>query len=222
MSLRGAPSFCQCIDGRHRTLTRSQVARSADRTPTPTDATEGATPRAGGGATDPANGSAGGGDDRGISVDALTGKFVFNLDGLETADVDRVEEVESVPWRARMQSTEPGDGMALVATRALRRPTPWLKIALIAGCLCAAAAGWLFHRSQVSDQVETAASPAVQPGDALAEERRRSKELEQQLAARQGDQEALGRERARSEGLEQRLAARQNDQQGQGTMGSGR
>jgi hypothetical protein len=47
----------------------------------------------------------------------------------------------------------------------------------------------------------------------LAQERERSKGLEQQLAARQNDQQLLAQERELSKGLEQQLAARQNDQQ---------
>ena len=103
--------------------------------PTPTDTTNGAAPQAG----------AGDRVDPGPSVDAWTDKFVFNPDRSGTADVDRVEEIEAT----------------LVATAPLRRPTPWLRIALIAACLCAAAAGWLFHRIDLSDPVATAASPAA-------------------------------------------------------------
>jgi hypothetical protein len=127
-----------------------------------------------------------------ISVDASTDKFVFERDSVETADVDRVEEeVESVPPRAR---TRP---ITLVATAPLRRPTPWLKIALIAVGLCAAAAGWLVH------------------GEELAQEPLRSQELERQLAARQGEHDAPAQERAR---LEQQLAAHQNDQRLQAAL----
>ena len=131
-----------------------------------------------------------------ISVDASTDKFVFERDSVETADVDRVEEeVESVPPRAR---TRP---ITLVATAPLRRPTPWLKIALIAVGLCAAAAGWLVH------------------GEELAQEPLRSQELERQLAARQGEHDAPAQERAR---LEQQLAAHQNDQRLQAALARSR
>jgi curved DNA-binding protein CbpA len=47
----------------------------------------------------------------------------------------------------------------------------------------------------------------------LAQERARSRGLEQQLAARRDDQELLAQERTRSQGLEQQLAARRNDQE---------
>ena len=47
----------------------------------------------------------------------------------------------------------------------------------------------------------------------LAKERRRSEELEQELATRQDDQQLLTQERERSTGLEQQLAARQDDQE---------
>jgi hypothetical protein len=47
----------------------------------------------------------------------------------------------------------------------------------------------------------------------LAQERERSKGIEQQLAARQSDQESSAQERVRIKGLEEQLAARQNDQQ---------
>jgi hypothetical protein len=140
-----------------------------------------------------------------ISVDASTDKFVFERDSVETADVDRVEEeVESVPPRAR---TRP---ITLVATAPLRRPTPWLKIALIAVGLCAAAAGWLVHRMEIADR-ETAA----RSGEELAQEPLRSQELERQLAARQGEHDAPAQERAR---LEQQLAAHQNDQRLQAAL----
>jgi lipopolysaccharide export LptBFGC system permease protein LptF len=93
--------------------------------------------------------------------------------------------------------------MTIVLTAPLRRPTPWLKIALIAGGLCAAAAGWLLPRMKIADH-ETAA--------AWAEERAR---LEQQLAAHQNDQrlqEALARNRIRDQAIEQQLAGRHDQE----------
>jgi hypothetical protein len=69
-------------------------------------------------------------------------------------------------------------------------------IALIAGGLCAAAAGWLVHRMASS-------------GEELAQEPLRSQGLERQLAARQGERDTPAQERARPE---QRPAADQNDQ----------
>ena len=49
--------------------------------------------------------------------------------------------------------------------------------------------------------------------EVLEQERRRSMELEQELAARQNDQQLLTRERERTKELEEQLVARQNDQQ---------
>jgi len=111
----------------------------------------------------------------------------------------RVEEIEieSVPPKTGRQSTGPGPTIITLLTAAPpRRPTPWLMIALIAGGLCAAAAGWLLHRMASS-------------GEELAQEPLRSQELERQLAARQGERDTPAQERAR---LEQQQAAQQNDQ----------
>src|SRR5262249_40172841 len=77
-----------------------------------------------------------------------------------------------------------------------RRPTPWPMIALIAGGLCAAAAGWLLLRVASSREE-------------LAQEPVRSQELERQLPARQGEPDTPAQERARPE---QQQAAQQNDQ----------
>ena len=135
---------------------------------------------------------------------------------------DRVEEmeIESVPPKTGRQPTGPGPAITLEATAPLRRPTPWLiMIALIAGGLCAAAAGWLVHRMEIADH-ETAAASAqsgarastkrlASSGEELAQEPLRSQELERQLAARQGEHDTPAQERAR---LEQQLAAQQNDQ----------
>src|SRR5205807_10656781 len=135
---------------------------------------------------------------------------------------DRVEEIEieSVPPKTGRQPTGPGPEITLEATAPLRRPTPWLiMIALIAGGLCAAAAGWLVHRMEIADH-ETAAASAqsglrastkrlASSGEELAQEPLRSQELERQLAARQGEHDTPAQERAR---LEQQLAAKQNDQ----------
>jgi hypothetical protein len=133
---------------------------------------------------------------------------------------DRVEEmeIESVPPKTGRQPTGPGAAITLVATAPLRRPTPWLKIALIAGGLCAAAAGWLVHRMEIADH-ETAAAPAAQSGEELAQEPLRSQELKRQLAARQGEHDAPAQERAR---LEQQLAAHQSDQRLQAALARNR
>jgi hypothetical protein len=121
-----------------------------------------------------------------------------------------------------------------------RRTTPWLKIILIAACLAVATAGWWwFYGDNATSHVGTTIPPAARPGEDpaglkaaelgpalqqaewlaatyqefLAKERRRSKELEQELATRQNDHQLLAQERERGKGLEQQLAARQNDQQ---------
>jgi hypothetical protein len=117
----------------------------------------------------------------------------------------RVEEIEidSVPPKTGRQPAGPGAPITLVATAPLRRPTPWLKIALIAGGLCAAAAGWLVHRTEIADH-DTA--------DAPAQERAR---LEQQLAAHQNDQRlqaTLARNRALDQAIEQQLAGRSDQE----------
>jgi hypothetical protein len=135
---------------------------------------------------------------------------------------DRVEEIEieSVPPKAGRQPNGPGPTITLEATAPLRRPTPWLiVIALIAGGLCAAAAGWLVRRMEIADH-ETAAASAqsgfrastkrlASSGEELAQEPLRRQELERQLAARQGEHDTPAQERAR---LEQQLAPPQNDQ----------
>jgi hypothetical protein len=117
---------------------------------------------------------------------------------------DRVEEIEieSVSPKTGRQSTRPPT-ITILATAPLRRPTPWLMIALIAGGLCAGAAGWLLHRMANS-------------GEELAQEPLRSQELERQLAARQGEHDTPAQERAR---LEQQQAAHQDDQRLQAMTG---
>jgi hypothetical protein len=118
---------------------------------------------------------------------------------------DRVEEMEleSVLPKTGRQPTGPGAAITLVATSPLRRPTPWLQIALIASGLCAAAAGWLVHRMEIADH---------ESADASAQERAR---LEQQLAAHQNDQRlqaALARNRIRDQAIEQQLAGRRDQE----------
>jgi hypothetical protein len=123
-------------------------------------------------------------------------------------------EIESVPPKAGRQAAGPDATITLVATAPLRRPTPWLKIVLIAGGLCAAAAGWRVYRVEIADH-ETAA----RSGEELAQERLRRQELERQLAARQGERDAPAQERAR---LEQQPAADQNDQRVQAALARSR
>jgi hypothetical protein len=107
----------------------------------------------------------------------------------------------------------------------------------------ATAGWWWFYGDNAASHVETTIPPAARPGEdpaglkqaaklaelgpalqqaewlaatyqeLLAKERRRSKELEQELATRQNDHQLLAQERERSKGLEQQLAARQNDQE---------
>src|SRR5258708_21979712 len=124
----------------------------------------------------------------------------------------------------------PGTDIGGVAGRQLRlRPLPWIKVSLIAAVLCVAVVGWRLYGGNVSSYVETAPVLAARSDNSLevrelqqqsatyqqqlAEERARGKDLEQQLAARQGDQEALSQERARTKALELQRAARQANQE---------
>jgi hypothetical protein len=117
----------------------------------------------------------------------------------------------------------------------LEDDTKGLITALTAGCLAMLAAGWLFYRDDAVDRGEGTISSASD-GEVLTEqfmekqrrrnaeleqelkllaqeERARAKEFEEQLSARQNDQQLLAEERQRSKGLEEQLAARQNAQQ---------
>ncbi len=123
----------------------------------------------------------------------------------------------------------------LIELRPLPRPTsPWLKAGLAAGGLATAAVvGWSLYSNFGSAQVETANVSTVRSDDQLAglklaqqqvaknqgrleEERRRSKEFEQQAAASHTDRDPLVhdllvRERARTKALEQQATGGPSD-----------
>jgi hypothetical protein len=92
--------------------------------------------------------------------------------------------------RSACQDTASGADHEATTRQGDTHTLPWLKIALIAACLCVAAAGWRFYRSDISDRVETAISPAARSGDddlaavkqALLEERDKAAKLARELA----------------------------------------
>ncbi len=171
-----------------------------------------------------------------ISAEPLTDKFTFSpallaepaadasaggATGSARANTTSPAAAPSVGSQSKPTSVEAGTASvrALGARRVL-----WSTICVMAG-VCVGAGGWWIYqgeraassaRSGVAALAE-AQQHSVAYQQQLAQERDRSKALDQelavQLAARQSQQEALGQERAHSEDLERQLASLQNDQQ---------
>jgi hypothetical protein len=126
-------------------------------------------------------------------------------------DIKRVSDTVKTAL-ATMISTAAQPG----APSDIRRARRWLKIALIAACLVAVAAGWWLYRSEIANHVEMTIPPATLAGDDLAQikqvlqqERDKAEKLARELATawRELEMRAVLRRKASDEASQAQQAA---------------